>query len=225
MPWSLDDTPIQAVLPHPDSELDTQSILPQVQHHDDCNCGSSKLWPALIYQNGGSEPEVMSNHDEPASINDTSDVDEYDDAEEEDRNDEGVNNQTDEIYSRVMKIKGSAWQEIFQQNLRFIRKFLQNSNSCVSLSFQCEPLNPEDCNAILVLCNIGDTTYQLGYVPGPEIAGVRRAMKAGHIISISVIDITVTYGKEGLFYMAKMRVCKKGKWDKKCKNYVYNMQI
>ena len=133
MPWSLEDTPIKAVLPHRDRELDTQSILPQVQHHNDCNCSSTKLWPDLIFQNGS--VEIISKHDEPESTVDTGDVNVYDDDEVEDRNDEGVNNETG-IYSRVMKIKGSTWQEIFQQNLHFIRKLLQKSNSCVSLSFQ-----------------------------------------------------------------------------------------
>ena len=119
-------------------------------------------------------------------------------------------------------IKGSTYGENFQDNLK--QYMYKQASTVMQLSFEFEPHNIVDNNAILISVCVSDQDVKpIGYVPGPRICQLRKAM-VENVLLESSMKVTRKYvpqaGKN--VYKGDITVTSSKKFIDLDKNYVYN---
>lgn len=118
-----------------------------------------------------------------------------------------------------VKIKGSTYNAVFQENLKLCRK--NNTKNNVTVTMEFETNNVIDKNAILV--NIDG--LPIGYIERGRIEEITQTF---HLLdSLALRDITTYWHPptSKRYYQAIITVTRRGKWGNLNQNYQYNQTI
>jgi len=78
-------------------------------------------------------------------------------------NREANDDDDDELYTTTFTIKGSSYNDIYQENLNTVQSALRLKKT-MTVQLEKEPDNPKDSNAMLVKICVDDLSLIIGYV-------------------------------------------------------------
>ena len=129
----------------------------------------------------------------------------------------------DETYNLSFSIKGSTYDQMYQENLKNARQAL-SENGHLEADFHHEPENPVDKNAIAIYIKLVDKSLKVGYVPGPRISQISKAITTNDIINCTITAITRRYipSIQKNIYFADVSVLSRKKFSNVDNEYYYN---
>lgn len=128
---------------------------------------------------------------------------------------------SDDVEAKIIQVKGSTYNEVYQRNLKLLRADKKMNTD--SVEFVIESNNIKDKNAILVrICNL-----PVGYVDKGNIVAMTKALRGSQIENAKLNTITTYWHQQSCTrnYQATVVVQKQGKWPKPDTNYIYNQHI
>ena len=80
-----------------------------------------------------------------------------------DQHDGEANDTDEELYTTTFAIKGSTYNDIYQENLKTVQSALRLKKP-MTIQLEKEPDNPKDSNVILVKICVDDLSLIIGYI-------------------------------------------------------------
>ena len=143
-----------------------------------------------------------------------------------DQHDGEANDAGDELYTTTFPIKGSTYNDIYQENLKTVQRALRLKTP-MTIQLEQEPDNPKDSNAILVKVCVDDLFLIIGYIGVKKLPKVVSAIRLQEIVDIKVKSVTTWLVRN--LNIRKLRcyiqMCKKNKWlpDNELNTYNSNL--
>lgn len=158
-----------------------------------------------------------------------SDGEASDECSEEDLSEEKNENQesdSEAMYAEKINLKGANYHKDFQVALRQCNRQSGNSGK-TDLRLEFEPINYKDENAIIVQAHLEGKWQPIGYIPGPKVPKLTRAMFSGTIQDLKLNRIVRTYVKDigQNMFNGSIIVVKRGRWESDKELYTYNEHI
>ena len=148
------------------------------------------------------------------------------DSDKDDLHNSDADNNDNELFTSIVQIRGSTYDDIYQQNLKVVQSALRQ-NQDIEVNLLSEADNPKDKNAISVNVVINGKELKLGYVGLKKIPKVTAALKAGEIVQTTVKSVTSWYIRNLNCRKLKGSIimCKKGNWLPDSDNNKYNSDL
>ena len=129
----------------------------------------------------------------------------------------------DETYNLSFSIKGSTYDQMYQENLKNAQQALCE-NGHLEADFHHEPENPVDKNAIAIYIKLVDKSLKVGYVRGPRISQISKVITANDIINCTITAVTRRYipSIQNNIYFADVSVLSRKKFSNVDNEYYYN---
>lgn len=86
----------------------------------------------------------------------------------------------------TLAIKGSTYSDEMQTSLKECKQHISRDMK-LDIYFEFEPSNEVDQNAIKVNVMVNNVSLPLGYVPGPRICQISKAISEGHVIGTKLV--------------------------------------
>ncbi|XP_061170959.1 uncharacterized protein LOC133180449 [Saccostrea echinata] len=131
--------------------------------------------------------------------------------------------ESSELFTQVLAVKGSTYEERYQTNLKTVQTALRHQKDIV-VKLLPEKENPKDANAICVIARIEEQSLPLGYIGVRKIPKVTSAIRNKEIVSVYVKSVTSWFvnNLNARKLRAFVYICKKGRWLPDSDNNAYN---
>ena len=130
---------------------------------------------------------------------------------------------SEDVHKLTMLVRGSTYNVDYQTALRKARHTMSKSPHRLPVTFEKEPDNVKDVNAIKVCVPSIEVPNQIGYIGGSRLESMHDALNNSSLQEAVISKLTRHYHVEcGTYYKAEISVLKECKWLKENIHYSYN---